>query len=101
MAKYYKLIDAVSTSQTFNLPHMVNGNRVYKYYTLYPNTKYVEHIDDPIFMDTLKDAHKRLQYSPQLEKTLKESGIRHEVITCKVCGGRAKKIDVWLVEVVE
>lgn len=101
MPKYYKLSDAIANSVTLYLPHDKNGTRVYKYYTLHPGTKYEENVEDPYFVAALRDAHKRVPYNAQLEANLKAHGTRHEVVTCKVCGGRAKKIDVWLVEVVE
>lgn len=97
---YYKLIDALGESATLNLPYMKNGVRVYKYYTLRPGKKYDEHIDDEVFMNALKDAHKRIPYTPEMEKYLKANNVRYEVVNCKSCGGRVKKIDVWLVEVV-
>lgn len=101
MATYYKLIDAMSSSVSLNLPYNAKGKRVYKFYTLYPGTKYSEHADDPLFISALKDAHKRIPYTPAMEAALKRQGAKYEVVNCKVCGGRAKKIDVWLVEVVE
>lgn len=101
MAKYYKLSDAIGNSQTLYLPHDKKGTRVYQYYTLHPGTLYEEHIDDPYFVAALKDAHKRVPYSKDFEDSLKSSGTKYEVVTCKVCGGRAKKLDVWFVEVVE
>ena len=96
---YYKLIDAVSESVSFNLPYMKNGIKVYKFYTLKPGKKYDEHIDDEVFMNALKDAHKKVMYSEEKERFLKETGARYEVVTCKSCGGRVKKLDIWLVEV--
>lgn len=101
MAKYYKLIDAISTSQAFNLPYDQNGTRVYKYYSLYPGQRYVEHADDPWFIEALKSAKKRLTYSVELENALKACNAKYSVEVCKVCGGRKKFLDVWLVEVVE
>lgn len=101
MAKYYKLIDTIGSSATFNLPHKQGENLVYQFYTLYPGTKYAEYADDEAFLTALRQAHKRFPYTADLERSLHDSGAKYEVITCKVCGGRAKKIDVWLVEVVE
>lgn len=100
MPQYYKLIDAVHESVSLNLPYTKDGMKVYKFYTLRPGKKYDDHIEDEVFMSALKDAHKRVAYTPEKEQVLKESGARYEVVTCKVCGGRAKKIDLWFVEVV-
>lgn len=101
MPKYYKLSDAIANSVTLYLPHTKNGNRVYQYYTLHPGTLYEENVEDPYFVAALKDAHKRVPYNTQLEEALRRNGTRYEVVNCKVCGGRAKKLDVWFVEVVE
>lgn len=102
MAKYYKLIDAWNTAETFCLPHVENGRNVYKYYTLRPGKKYDEYADDPAFLYALKnDAHKKIPWSPEREAALQKCGAKYEVAMCKACGGRVKKIDVWLMEVVE
>lgn len=102
MAKYYKLIDAADSAETFNIPHRENGRNVYKFYTLYPGVKYSEYADDDLFIKTLKeDAHKKIPYTAEREQTLQACGARFEVKMCKSCGGRKKMIDVWLVEVVE
>ena len=102
MAKYYKLIDAATAAETFCLPHRENGRNVYKYYTLYPGKKYDEHIDDELFLHALReDAHKKIAWSPEREEAIKACGARHEITMCRSCGGRTRKIDVWLVEVVE
>ena len=102
MADYYKLIDACTSAETFCLPHRENGRNVYKYYTLYPGKKYDEHIDDELFLSALKnDAHKKIPWTPEREDAVKACGARHEVVVCRACGGRTRKIDVWLVEVVE
>lgn len=100
MAKYYKLIDAMTESATFNLPYVKDGIKVYKFYTLRPGKKYEEHVDDEVFMEAILDAHKKIMYTPEKEKLLKNTGARYEVVTCKSCGGRVKKIDLWLVEAV-
>lgn len=100
MAQYYKLNDAVKESVSLNLPYMKDGVKVYKFYTLRPGKKYDDHIDDEVFLDALRGAHKRVTYTPEKEAALRESGAKYEVVVCKVCGGKAKKIDLWLVEVV-
>lgn len=101
MPKYYKLSDAIGNTQTLYLPHEKNGTRVYRYYELRPGKLYKENVEDPYFVAALRDAHKQVKYDPKLEAELKRNGTRYKVVNCKVCGGRAKKLDVWLVEVVE
>lgn len=101
MAQYYKLIDAITESKTFYVPHQESGNNVYKHILLNPGVMYAEYADDPVFIAAMKDAHGRIQYTPEREEALKACGARYEVVHCKVCGGRAKKLEVWYVEVVE
>ena len=102
MAKYYKLIDAADSAETFNLPYRDGKLTRYKFYTLYPGAKYSEHVDDDLFVRTLKnDAHKKINWTAEREKAIKACGARYEVTSCKSCGGMRKMIDVWLVEVVE
>lgn len=100
MAQYYKLIDAVSESVTLNLPYMRDGVKVYKFFVLRPGKQYDEHIEDPVFVNALKGASKRVTYTPEREEALKKCGAKYEVKVCKSCGGKVKKIDIWLVEVV-
>ena len=100
MAEYYKLIDAMNTPKSFNLPYRKDNKVVYKRYTLYPGTKYSGHIEDDLFVETLKNAHDKISYSKEREEALKGCGAKYEVVTCKACGGRVKKLDVWFVEVV-
>ena len=102
MAKYYKLIDACTAAETFCLPHREDGRNVYKYYTMYPGKLYDEHADDDMFIRALKkDAHKKIPWSKDREDAIKACGAKYEVVTCRACGGKTRKIDVWLVEVVE
>lgn len=102
MAKYYKLIDAVSTAETFCLPHKEDGRNKYGYHVLRPGKKYDEYADDEVFVAALRnDAHKKIPWTQEREDVLKATGARYEVAWCRACGGRSKKIDVWLVEVVE
>lgn len=102
MAKYYKLIDACTAAEMFNIPHRENGKNVYKFYTLYPGVKYSEHADDPLFVKTLReDCHKQIPYSEDRKRLLEKAGVRFEEKMCRTCGGMSKKLDVWLVEVVE
>ena len=102
MARYYKLIDAADSAETFNLPYRSNGRNVYKFYTLYPGVKYSEHADDDLFVKTLReDAHKKIPYTEERQKALDACGARYEVTKCKTCGGMKRFLEAWLVEVVE
>lgn len=99
--RHYKLIDAMTESVRLNLAYMKDGKRINSFYTLYPGKLYKGHANDETFINGLKDAHKRIMYSPQREEALKKCGAKFEVVNCKSCGGRVKKIETWLVEVIE
>lgn len=102
MVRYYKLIDACTAAETFCLPHRENERNVYRHYTLYPGKLYDEHADDVLFVNALKnDAHKKIQWTAEREEAIRACGARYEVVTCRSCGGKTRKIDVWLVEVAE
>ncbi len=102
MAKYYKLIDAATSAETFHIPYRENGHNVYKFYTLYPGDKYTIHADDDLFVHTLKEGcHKKIPYTEERKAALDKCGARYEITMCRSCGGMSKKLDVWFVEVVE
>ena len=96
----YRLIEAWAEPATFYLPYLKNGQKVYQNYRLMPNTDYDEHADDELFIQTLKDAHKTLNYTKEREEILKRTGAKYKVKTPK-CKCSGKKLDVWLVEVSE
>lgn len=102
MAKYYKLIDACTGAETFNLPYWEKGVKRYKFYTLYPGQKYSEHIEDELFVHALKeDCHRTFMHTKEREEALKKIGARYKVVKgCGSCSGNGLKLDVWLVEVV-
>lgn len=101
---YCKLIDAIETPQTLNLAEskVVNGKRiaVYKPRRFLPGKKY-EVPDDPVFIQSLKNCKQKVKYTPETEATLKECGSSYEVVYCKSCGGRVRKIEYHVIEVVE
>lgn len=103
MAKYYKLIDAEDRSLIFKLPRSGDGGEaVYDAsIRLVPGKKYVEYIDDPVFMRALLDQNYTITYTDARKRALDACGARYEVIRtgCSSCG--RKKLLYWLVEVVE
>ena len=77
-----------------------NDSSSYSWVRSGPGKQYDEHIEDPVFVNALKGANKRVTYTPEREEALKKCGAKYEVKVCKSCGGKVKKIDIWLVEVV-
>lgn len=100
MARYYKLIDAVDSPMTFWVPHQTKTVPKHEYIKLLPGKMYDEYIDDPVFLSAIKDAHRKINHTPQMEAALNECGARYEKTKCIPCSGK-KQLDVWFVEVVE
>lgn len=101
---YCKLIDAIQTAQTLSLAEAreVGGKKiaVYKPKRFLPGKKY-EVPDDKIFIDAIKNCTRRVTYTQETEDALKMCGASYEVITCKSCGGKVKKIKYHVLEVGE
>lgn len=77
-----------------------NGNVSYGHYIrLEPNKTY--ETDDPAQIKYLRENTIRVRYNANLEATLKDAGVPYEVIRCKSCGGKVKKIEYNQVEVIE
>lgn len=77
-----------------------NGNISYGHYIrLEPNKTY--ETDDPAQMKYLRENTIRVRYNANLEQTLKDAEVPYEVVRCKSCGGRVKKIEYNQVEVIE
>lgn len=100
MEKYYKLIDGWQAAEVIPLPYRQNGKVHTRFFTLYPNTKYVEHIEDDIFVEKLKRHTRDIPYDADKEARLVADGVPCEVVVCKVCGGKKKNLRVNVVEVV-
>lgn len=100
--RYYKLIDPFNVPVTKTLPHKTkNGVIKHEMFTLRPKEKYDEFIDDDVFMGALLDETEKIPYTEDRQKALDDYGAKYEVIRCKSCGGRVKKLKVWFAEVVE
>lgn len=100
--KYYKLIDAVDSAMDFWIPHKSKtGGAKFEAVRMLPGKLYDEYIDDEVFMSALKDAHKKLNYTPELKAALDACGAKYKETRCVPCNGGKKRLDVWFVEVVE
>lgn len=101
---YCKLIDAITTPLTLNLAHTKEyaGRQIatYKPIKFVPGEKY-EVPDDELFIRSLKACTKKDPYSAELEEILTKYGVPYEIVMCKSCGGRKKKIEYNVVEVIE
>lgn len=96
----YKLISIISIPVTLRMfPKTTNGRTSYNHYIRLEPGKVYE-TDDPAQIEYLKGHKEKVRYRPELEKSLKEIGAEYEVIMCKSCGGRVKKIEYRNVEVI-
>ena len=96
---YYKLIDAVRVPLVLNVATNVRGGIRYGSMRLEPNTVYEMPRNNPALDKSLRNYKARKRYTPELEDSLKQVGAKYEVILCKSCGGRVKKIEYNPVEV--
>lgn len=97
---YYKLIDAIDTPVSLNVVTRENGVTAYKRMRLDPGVKYAIPNDTTLF-ESIDGATTRIKYTEAFENALKACGARYKVKMCPSCGGRVKKIEYHVVEVVE
>lgn len=97
---YYKLIDAIDTPVSLNVVTRENGITAYKRMRLDPGVKYAIP-DDTTLFESIDGATTRVKYTEAFENALKNCGARYKVKMCPSCGGRVKKIEYHVVEVVE
>ncbi len=93
---YFKLCDLVKSAQRKLIQ---TSDRTYQYVTLEPGKHYKLLSDEMMAQITEKFKEKR-KYSAELERTLKDAGMDYEIVLCKTCGGRVKKLEYATVEVV-
>ena len=97
---YYQLISPIKVPKTLNVIQSKNGYHKHGYMRLDPGKKY-EVPDDPVLFEAITSAKEKTRYSKDLENALKEAGVEYKVSICGGCGGRARKLEYKLVEVVE
>lgn len=97
----YKLIDIETQPVMLRMfPKTVGGHVSYSHFQrLEPGKVY--DTDDPAQMEYIREHTERVRYNAAIEKSLKDAGIKYEVIRCKSCGGRIRKIEYKNVEVIE
>ena len=93
---FFKLYDLVKSPQT---KLMQTTDKAYQYVTISPKKHYKLLSDDMMAQISDKFTEKR-KYSESLEKTLKDAGMPYEIVKCKTCGGRVRKLEYKTVEVV-
>ncbi len=93
---YFKLYDLVKSPQTKLIQ---TTDKAYQYVTLKPN-KHYKLLSDEMMEQISEKFKEKVKYSDSLERTLKDAGMEYEVVKCRTCGGRVKKLEYKTVEVV-
>lgn len=93
---YFKLYDLVKSPQT---KLMQTTDKTYQYVTIKPN-KHYKILSDELMERILENFTEKRKYSEALERTLKDAGMDYEIIKCRTCGGRVRKLEYKTVEVV-
>ena len=93
---YFKLYDLVKSPQKKLIQ---TSDKTYQFVTIAPKKHYKLLSDEVMEQISQKFTEKR-KYSDSLEKTLKDAGMPYEIVKCKTCGGRVKKLEYKTVEVV-
>ena len=57
--------------------------------------------DDTAMLNFFKNYIRKVRYTAEIERALKENDVPYEVEMCRSCGGKIKKIKYQLVEVEE
>lgn len=97
---YYKLVDVIDVPMTLNVARKVKGYTKYGHIRLHPGMKYEIPTEEGL-LDALKEATTKTRWSRELEEAMKAMNVNYRVIQCPTCGGRVKKIEYHVVEVVE
>ena len=97
----YRLIECERIPVTLRMfPHTKNGRVSYNHYQrLEPGKTY--ETSDPAQIQYIKEHKEKVNYNKPLEDALKRIGADYEIIFCKSCGGKVRKIEYSNVEVIE
>lgn len=95
----YNLIQAIDVLTKINVAWTENGKTKYGLVKLQPGVVYKT--DDPVLINSLKNAKITKRYTKELDAKLKREGIEAEKIRCSTCGGAVTNLKYKTVEVHE
>lgn len=101
----YRLNKAEKVSVTINnvaKTKIINGKSIVtysNYIRLAPNTVYKT--DDEAMLNFFRAYKRKVRYTAEIERALKENGVPYEIEMCRSCGGKIKKISYRVVEVLD
>lgn len=97
----YRLIDIETSPITLRMfPETVNGHVSYGHWQRLEPGKVYE-TEDPAQIQYLREYTVKVRYNTEIEQSLKSAGVPYEVIRCRSCGGRIRKIEYSNIEVME
>ena len=101
----YRLNKAEKVSVTINnvaKTKIINGKSIVtysNYIRLAPNTVYKT--DDDAMLNFFRNYKRKVRYTAEIERALKENKVPYEIEFCRSCGGKVKKISYRVVEVLD
>ena len=101
----YRLNKAEKVSVTINnvaKTKDINGKSIVtysNYIRLAPNTVYKT--DDEAMLNFFRAYKRKVRYTAEIERALKENNVPYEIEMCRSCGGKIKKISYRVVEVLD
>lgn len=104
MAKY-RLNSAEKVQVTINnvaKTKIINGKNIVtysNYIRLVPGVVY--ETDDEAMLNFFANYKRKVRYTTELERALRENKVPYDVEYCKSCGGKIKKISYRVVEVLK
>ena len=101
----YRLNKAEKVSVTINnvaKTKVINGKSIVtysNYIRLAPNTVYKT--DDEAMLNFFRAYKRKVRYTAEIERALKDNNVPYEIELCRSCGGKIKKISYRVVEVLD
>ena len=101
----YRLNKAEKVSVTINnvaKTKIINGRSVVtysNYIRLAPDTVYKT--DDEARLNFFRNYKRKVRYTAEIERALKQNNVPYETEMCRSCGGKVKKISYRVVEVLD
>lgn len=89
-------INNVAKTKDYNGKSIVTYSN---YIRLAPNMVYKT--DDEAMLNFFRNYRRKVRYTAEVERALKDNGVPYEIEFCRSCGGKIKKISYRLVEVLD
>lgn len=97
----YRLNSVIDVPFAVNVVTNMNGANEYRRMRLQPGELYEADETDQPLIQSLVNATTTQSYTPELEQALIKANAIYEVVRCRSCGGKVKKLKFCVIEVVE